>query len=150
MSANFYSLAFVSGNSMKNTVCNNGICIEQKSGYDIERYDIVVAKVKKQGAENSAGLFSYKKMIKRVIGLPGDTIDIHDGTVYVNGSGIEAYNYDTETTSDITYPLTLGEDEYFILGDNRSNSYDSRYFGCVKQDQIQGKIVKILYRGIAK
>ena len=81
--------------------------------------------------------------IKRVIGIPGDTVQIKNGAVYVNG---EIFEESIETAA-IEYPelaeeeIVVGEDEFFVLGDNRNNSEDSRYanIGNVKKEDIVGK-----------
>lgn len=80
------------------------------------------------------------RLVKRVIGMPGDSIDIKDGYVYVNGDQIEeTYTKDLTFPSIIQYPITLPEDNYFLLGDNRDVSRDSRHFGLVSLRQIEGK-----------
>lgn len=78
-------------------------------------------------------------IIKRIIGMPKDTVSIKDNTVYVNGEELEE-DYAYGETSDYE-EITLGDDEYFILGDNRPISKDSRYFGPVKEDEIIGKVI---------
>jgi signal peptidase I len=83
-----------------------------------------------------------KPFIKRMIGLPGDTILIRDGKVMVNGVALDE-NYIAETPR-YTYPTdgrpyTLGPDEYFVLGDNRNASEDSHFFGPIHADAIMGK-----------
>ena len=81
--------------------------------------------------------------VKRVIGVPGDTVQIKNGTVYVNG---KAFDEETDVASIedaglAAEEITLGADEYFVLGDNRNNSEDSRYanIGNIKKDYIIGK-----------
>ena len=82
--------------------------------------------------------------VKRVVAVPGDTVVIKGGRLFVNG---EKYD-DVADTESITYSglaetqLTLGEDEYFVLGDNRNNSEDSRYqsIGLISKKQIKGKV----------
>ena len=147
LSKYLFSLAFVSGNSMANTVCNNGLCIEKKFDFEIERYDIVVAKVPRYDAENGIDFLRYESAIKRVIGLPNDTIDIQNGNVFVNGNLIDKFNYNTEAGDELNFPITLNEDEYFLLGDNREISYDSRAYGCIKVEDIEGKIIQIIFKG---
>jgi signal peptidase I len=82
-------------------------------------------------------------LIKRVIGLPGETIEIRDGTVLVNGTALDESYVNGVRTSCSTYcgPLTLEPDTYFVMGDNRWNSLDSRTFGPVPADHFIGRVV---------
>jgi len=79
--------------------------------------------------------------IKRVIGLPGDTVEIKDGTVSINGTPInEPYILQEPPQTNKDYgPRVLSDDEYFVLGDNRNNSSDSRSWGTIKRSDIIGK-----------
>lgn len=81
--------------------------------------------------------------IKRVVGLPGETVSIHDGKVFINNQMVdEKYlplTTDTTDNSPITNPLTLRKDEYFVMGDNRNASHDSRSFGAIKRRDIVGR-----------
>lgn len=81
-------------------------------------------------------------LIKRLIGLPGDTIEIRDGAVWINGEVLdEPYIHDLQTDcARHCGPLTLGLEEYYVMGDNRPVSRDSRYFGPVVADQIVGHV----------
>ncbi len=83
------------------------------------------------------------RLVKRVIGIPGDEVDIHDGAVYVNGEKlVEQYiEVPTGAKSHYDYPITVGDDEYFCLGDNRTVSFDSRDFGVVPREKIEGKVL---------
>jgi signal peptidase I len=90
--------------------------------------------------------------VKRVIGLPGETVDVHDGAVWINGKKLEE-NYTIGTTEPPAksqlmgpftgLPLTVPDNCYFVMGDNRENSLDSRYWGCVPRNDILGTPVLI-------
>ena len=80
------------------------------------------------------------KIIKRVVALPGETVQITNGLLYING---EAQVTKFENMNDpgcAKDPITLKSDEYFVLGDNRNNSADSRMHGPIRKDQIIGKV----------
>lgn len=85
-----------------------------------------------------------KYMIKRIIGLPGDSIEYKDNKLYINGEVTKEY-FDTEgitndfSLSELEYDV-IPDDYYFVMGDNRENSLDSRYYGLIKKDQILGKV----------
>ncbi len=94
------------------------------------------------------------KWIKRVIGLPGEVIDIQDGNIYINGEYLDESAYLTEEgistlnpilETIVTYPFTIPNGCYFLLGDNRMESYDCRYIGPIPEEQIIGKAVFRIY-----
>lgn len=86
----------------------------------------------------------------RIVAVSGDTVEITgQSELKVNGSTIVENNiyYSTPAyDSEIEYPLTLAEDQYFILGDSREGARDSRFFGAVDKDEIKGKVVTIIRR----
>lgn len=82
-----------------------------------------------------------RELVKRVIGVPGDTVEIRDGVVSVNGSRLqEPYLTQPGTRSDDMAPLLIKEGHYFVLGDNRPKSNDSRDWGLVPQENMVGKV----------
>lgn len=127
----------VDGSSMNDTLQNGDNLIVDKLSYrftDIDRFDIVVFRY-----HNERNIF----YIKRVIGLPGETVQIIDDDIYINGELLEE-NYGKEPMESAgcaSEPITLGEDEYFVLGDNRNDSSDSRdsSVGNVQRDWIIGR-----------
>jgi len=79
-------------------------------------------------------------LLKRVVGLPGETIEIKESAVFINGKKVEIKGQEGNIVEgEIDYPITLGKDEYFVMGDNVSVSYDSRYFGPVTKGDIRTK-----------
>lgn len=125
----------VEGSSMETTLENGDqIIVENISYYrhEPERFDIIVF-------PNSEGV----NYIKRIIGLPGETVQILDGFVYINGQQLdEAYGNEVIEDAGLAKDeIQLGASEYFVLGDNRNGSIDSRRaeVGNVKREQIKGK-----------
>jgi len=122
--------AIVSGASMDNTLEDGQLVIINKLIYrisDIKRFDIVVV-------NNISG---NDKIIKRVIGLPNEKIEYKDNKLYINDELIEV-NFDYKDTDDFTY--TTEEGEYFVLGDNRPVSKDSRSIGPFTKDKFVGRV----------
>ena len=81
-------------------------------------------------------------LLKRVVGVPGDTIDIRDNQVFINGEAVKIKGQEGEIVpGELTYPITLGKDEYFLMGANVAVSYDSRYLGVgtVNKEDIRTK-----------
>lgn len=125
------------GVSMEPTLYNSQQVFINKLSYLIMspgRGDVIV--FQPNGNENS------HYYIKRVIGLPGETVQIRNGAIYIDGVMLDEYTFDKiETEGLAETPYLLGEDEYFVLGDNRNNSEDSRSgnIGAVHRDYIIGQ-----------
>ncbi len=113
----------VNGTSMYPTLDNGNFMILKKYDKDIDRFDIVVIK---RGKE---------RLIKRVIGLPKEDIEYKENELYINDEQMENEFGDGYTNDFVDY---CAKDEYFVLGDNREDSTDSRVFGCVKREDILG------------
>ena len=118
----------VNGQSMYDTLDGDEIMLLFRVG-EINRYDMVVADLIVDGHKDDT-------LIKRVYGLPGETIKCENGTIYINDRAIED-PYATNITSDFE-AVILGSDEYFLLGDNRSISLDSRIIGPIHRKDIEG------------
>ena len=128
----------VSGSSMETTLSDKDQLIVDKMTYrfrDPKRYDIVVFPYQYQ--DNTY-------YIKRIIGLPGETVQIKDGTIYINGEEHvkDIYTFEIESPGIAEDPVKLGEGEYFVMGDNHTSSDDSRMadVGNVKREDIYGKV----------
>ena len=134
----------VDGSSMETTLSDGDHLLVDKISYrfrEPERFDIIV--------------FPYLHeervyYIKRIIGLPGETVQVVDGYVYIDGELLESDIYGAEImeSADMaSEPLTLGENEYFVLGDNRNHSSDSRdpSVGLIKRENMMGRAWIRLY-----
>lgn len=123
----------VNGSSMDETLNHGQILILNKLDTDYERGDIVVTKKEAFGTP----------LIKRVLGLPGETILIENGSLYINNKLLES-DYSDYKMDDMP-SITLKYNEYFLLGDNRGGSKDSRVFGPVPSEYITGTILTRIY-----
>ena len=125
----FYQLCFVEGNSMFPTLKHGDMLIVKKYNLDLKNKDVVLIK------KNDFII------IKRLIGIPMDKIEIKDGYVFVNDKKFD--NIYIENLGNFRNKLVLNKEEYFVLGDNRKDSIDSRYteIGIIKKEQIIGKIL---------
>lgn len=127
----------VSGQSMENTLHDGDNLIVDKLSYrfrDPKRFEIIVFP------------YQYEKntyYIKRIIGLPGETVQVKDGYVYIDGEKLdEHYGKEVMDSAGIAEtPIQLGDDEYFVLGDNRNHSSDSRdpSVGVLHRDDLIGR-----------
>jgi signal peptidase I len=132
----------VDGSSMLPTFYNNNLLIVDKLSYKIgeaKRGDVIVFRFEKEGSD-----LDGKYFIKRLIGLPGDTV-IVDGTstsiITPNGTLTPDESFIKYQKKDQYISKQLLADEYFVMGDNRDGSYDSRSWGAVHSNQIAGKVI---------
>lgn len=131
----------VDGSSMLNTLTDGEYMIATKFDYllgDPERFDIVICNY----PNTSDGMYR----VKRVIGLPDETIELRAGELYVDGVHIEQ---DFDMTPNETYfgPYTVPPGHYFVMGDNRNNSKDSRsaMVGALARDQVKGHVRAVVF-----
>ncbi|MBO4538530.1 MAG: signal peptidase I [Erysipelotrichaceae bacterium] len=146
----FFMPVRVDGTSMYPTIENKSVgfsSIITRRVKEIERFDIVIIRINDQ----------KENLVKRVVGLPGETIWYVNDTLYVNGTPVSEDFFDVvyvqqqknkwnrEDFTANTDVITLGEDEYYCLGDNRIVSIDSRSYGPFKADQIMAKGIFVLW-----
>lgn len=129
----------VNGLSMYQTLNDGEIMLLNKIDYkfnDIKRFDIVVVDT------------GDNKIIKRVIGLPGETLKVEDNVLYIDGQEVKEPFLKEKTAdfniSDLGYNK-IPRNCYFVMGDNRNNSSDSRIIGCVDKGKIKGKTSLVLF-----
>ncbi len=123
----------VSGSSMVNTLRDKDFMIVTKIDYllgDPSRFDVVICHYPNRDRET---------FVKRIVGVPGDVVEVRRGALYVNGEAIdEPY---IEYPANYTFgAVTLPEDQYFVLGDNRASSNDSHLVGPLTRGQIVGRV----------
>jgi len=129
-----FTPVIVNGPSMMNTLHDKDVMILDKIGMKlngIDRFDIVVIQTKNN------------KIIKRVIGLPGETIEYKNNELYINNKKIKD-TYGNGITYDFE-KVKIPKDTYYVLGDNRNDSVDSRIIGVVSKEDILGHATFIIY-----
>jgi signal peptidase I len=145
---------YISGPSMETTMFSDNRVLVSKLSYkigEIDRGDVVVF----DRATMNGSQIEHDDLIKRVIGLGGETIEIRDCTVYIDGKKLEetylpSRDMGLENLSDrcgvVSMPVTTIEnDEVFLVGDNRPQSFDSRMFGPIKKDLIIGQAFVLIW-----
>lgn len=130
--------AQIPSGSMENTIMTGDRVIGNRFAYsfsDPQRFDIIIFRY----PDDESQLF-----IKRIIGLPGETVEIRDGKIYLNGSDEPLEDVQTKETMVGSFgQYTVPENSYFVMGDNRNDSKDSRYWTntFVTKDEILGKAI---------
>jgi signal peptidase I len=134
---------YIPASSMEPTLQINDKLIVNKLNYHFnepQRGDVIIFNPtdsqKKQNFNDA--------LLKRIIGLPDETLEVKQGKVFINNKPLQE-NYIKEEPDYNYGPVTVSSDSYFVLGDNRNNSYDSHYWGFVPRENIIGKVTKIFY-----
>ena len=125
----------VNGDSMVKTLHDKDIMILDKISYrfnDIKRFDIVVIKLEDE------------YIVKRVIGLPGETVEYRNNKLYINGKQVKE-DFKHEDTNYFILEEEIPEGFYFVMGDNRPISLDSRMIGLIKENRILGKTSLVIF-----
>jgi len=131
----------VDGASMMDTLVDGEYMIATKFDYlfgDPERFDVVICNY----PNTSDGMYR----VKRVIGMPGETLELVAGELYINGEHVEQ-NFEMTENAAYFGPFTVPEDHYFVIGDNRNNSKDSRSImvGPLKRSEIKGHVRAVVF-----
>ena len=139
----------VDGTSMADTLRNGDIVLVNKLDRNFQRGDVVICHYPDRlsaaiDLNASMSLRIHTAFVKRLVALPGDTVAIRQGKLFVNGRLTEDPPHMASLPAD--YPRRLlGENEYFVIGDNRGNSNDSRSVGPVTLDMLRGKVIFVLW-----
>ncbi len=136
----------IPSNSMNPTLLIGDRVLVNRLSYrlhDINRGDVIVFS---RPESDPAGPGEPEDLIKRVIGLPGETIEARDGTVYIDGDPlVEPYLSPDTYTGDLDVPVEVPPDSVFVMGDNRGNSADSRFIGPIADDLVIGRAFAIIW-----
>lgn len=139
----FFGTVRVSGSSMEPSYSHGDLLIMHDTNRNVKRGDVV--RVNGAALTERVGTREWNNMIKRVVALPGDTVEMNDNTLYINGA-VESVSFEmAEMTNNADFVIELEADEYYLLGDNRNFSGDSRDFGPAHRDEISGSVFFTLY-----
>ncbi len=121
------------GESMSPTFMNGDKALATRNFTDVARGDVVALRYPKDES---------KSFVQRIIGLPGERIEMREGRVVINDKPIEEpYVVESNRSKDSWGPMTVAAGQYFVMGDNRRNSLDSRTWGLVRRDAIWAKLI---------
>ena len=137
----------VDGHSMDYTLADREIMLASKFDYllgEPKRFDVIICHYPNRRGPGFLGIESDLNFVKRIVGLPGDVVEVSGGYLYVNGEKYEE-PYITNRPDYTMKPYTVPEGYYFVLGDNRSNSNDSHLIGPLPRDMIVGHVQSIIW-----
>ena len=142
-----FELIRVQGNSMNATLRSGDILWVTRCDYRNrlpQRQDVVICYYPGRYLQRCRWI--RQRFVKRVVGLPGETVSICDGVVHIDGRPLQEPYLDPRRNRRLCQmePVTLGEREVFVLGDNRDSSNDSRHIGPIPLDMLRGKVRRVL------
>ena len=142
MIGKMFPVVRVVGDSMYPTYKSGNFLVTTRQVDEVQRGDIVYFSLSKHIEDKEVAKKESKHyMVKRIVGMPGDSLICKDGTVYVNGKKEEnAPNAPCEPEGMLENGVTLKNNEYFVMGDNRTNSFDSRSYGPINKEDMKGVI----------
>jgi len=155
--AYFFEPIRVDGQSMSNTLQDGDIVLVTKPEYwngDYQRGDVIICRYPNRNTESSISLggsfeltfTNHTLFVKRLMALPGDKVEIRDGVFYINDEMVDDSHIDMQIKSHENMgPFLLGADQYFVVGDNRGNSNDSRRVGPISEDMIVGHVRCVIF-----
>lgn len=141
----FFNTVRVSGSSMEPSFSDGDLLIMETGPRSIDTGDVVSL----DGGDltERVSTRTWNDMIKRVVAVPGETVEMVDNILYINGE-VEMQDFHPgEMTNNLDFYYELAEDEFFVLGDNRNFSGDSRDFGPVLLSEITGSVLMRVYSG---
>ena len=155
--AYFFEPIRVDGQSMCNTLQDGDIVLVTKPEYwdgEYTRGDVIICRYPNRNTSNSISLggsfeltfTNHTLFVKRLMALPGDIVEIRDGVFYINNEMVDESHIDMQLKSHENMgPFMLGPDQYFVVGDNRGNSNDSRRVGPISEDMIVGHVRCVVF-----
>jgi len=153
----FFEPIRVDGQSMCNTLQDGDVVLVTKPEYwdgEYTRGDVIICRYPNRNEKSSFSLggsfeltfTNHTLFVKRLVALPGDTVEIRNGIFYINGEMVDESSIDMKSKSRETMlPYTLKDNEYFVVGDNRGNSNDSRRVGPISEDMIVGHVRCVMW-----